>query len=123
MSTWTLEEQKAHRKLWAAALRSGKYQQGQFQLQDTRGRMCCLGVLADISGCEWSPATEIFGMAADGEDRSAPLRARNFVGLATSLGSAISFSLMDLNDGGESFATIANIIESEPLGLFIEATP
>lgn len=36
------------KKLWVAALRSGKYKQGSFCLQNKFGDFCCLGVLADL---------------------------------------------------------------------------
>lgn len=40
-------------KEWIAALRSGKYKQGQGQLK-TQDKFCCLGVLCDISKqSEW----------------------------------------------------------------------
>lgn len=46
------ESQKAVRKQWVEALRSGKYQQGRYRLRKiiyngTEG-FCCLGVLCDI---------------------------------------------------------------------------
>ena len=40
------------KRKWLAALRSGKYLQGRNRLR--RGnRFCCLGVLADVAGCDW----------------------------------------------------------------------
>jgi hypothetical protein len=37
---------------WLAALRSGKYQQGEGALNKD-GKFCCLGVLCDVAGYEW----------------------------------------------------------------------
>ena len=34
---------------WVAALRSGKYKQGQFALKDAHNTYCCLGVLHEIA--------------------------------------------------------------------------
>jgi len=51
---YTAEEQAEHRKQWAEALRSGKYEQGLGRLRDG-DKFCCLGVACDISGLgEWS---------------------------------------------------------------------
>lgn len=42
---------------WIKALRSGKYTQGQGSLKSSddpkTATFCCLGVLADIQGCNW----------------------------------------------------------------------
>jgi hypothetical protein len=35
-------------KLWAKALRSGKYKQGKFTLRNHDNSFCCLGVLCDL---------------------------------------------------------------------------
>lgn len=35
---------------WVAALRSGKYQQGQHELKSCTDKFCCLGVLCDVKG-------------------------------------------------------------------------
>lgn len=42
-------KQKAFRKRWVAALRSGEYRQTRGELRDAAG-FCCLGVACDISG-------------------------------------------------------------------------
>lgn len=117
----TLEQQKANRKLWVEALRSGKYEQTRHTLRTADG-FCCLGVLADIAGCEWSIDTGHY--LADGCMRTAPNIARLFVGLADDEGNypvdeddEVN-SLASLNDAGTPFAQIADIIESEPKGLF-----
>jgi len=33
---------------WLKALRSGKYEQGKYNLRDSENKYCCLGVLCDI---------------------------------------------------------------------------
>lgn len=37
---------------WVAALRSGEFKQGKYELRDPNGCNCCLGVLAEINGVE-----------------------------------------------------------------------
>lgn len=119
-----LERMKANRRLWIEALRSGKYTQARDALQTRDGAMCCLGVLADIAGCsfEWRDGFD-YPWVEDAEgDQHAPSKAREFVGLAHCEGHfAGQRSLAGLNDSGKSFLEIADIIESEPQGLFIES--
>ena len=46
---FTKKQQKANRKKWVAALRSGKYKQGKGQLYDNLDeKYCCLGVACDL---------------------------------------------------------------------------
>lgn len=126
----TPDEQKANRKAWVTALRSGEYKQATNALEDQNGGMCCLGVLAKIAGC--SRAVDDMGISYDGMRIVAPGRAMEWVGLSTAKGrlhDRIDFerpsgsefgavSLAGLNDFGATFAEIADIIESEPKGLF-----
>jgi hypothetical protein len=121
----TRAQQKANRKLWIDALRSGKYRQTKEKLKSTRGGMCCLGVLADLAGCEWTPNDNERGFNADGIWGYAPSKAMEFVGLVNRSGQfgdgdidGYKMSLAALNDAGKRFKTIADIIESEPSGLF-----
>lgn len=45
---------KVTKQEWVDALRSGDYQQAQGRLKGRRKRtFCCLGVLADLTGCSW----------------------------------------------------------------------
>ena len=50
---------KELRDRWVAALRSGRYKQGKWDLRDG-DKFCCLGVLADLvdpegwEGCSWN---------------------------------------------------------------------
>lgn len=39
---------------WLTALRSGDYKQGKERLKNVDGTMCCLGVLCDLMGAEWT---------------------------------------------------------------------
>jgi hypothetical protein len=48
--TYTLRQQKANRKLWVKALRSGKYKQGTKVLRSADNAFCCLGVLCAVAG-------------------------------------------------------------------------
>ncbi len=118
MSELTLEQMKANRKLWVEALRSGKYEQCNEALRIGTA-FCCLGVLADIAGCEWEDEL------ADGEMANAPARAMDFVGLRCSGGQFVDdtgdmTALWSLNDEGQTFKKIADVIESEPSNLFIK---
>lgn len=115
-------QQKKNRKLWVEALRSGKYKQGKKMLRTSGDQFCCLGVLADISGCSWEFDEKCFAWRADSVGIVAPERAVRFVGLQDAtgvykLGDQVS-QLWEENDLGTSFQEIADIIESEPLGLF-----
>ncbi len=114
--------QRANRRLWVEALRSGRYQQGGGALRETLKAgvfHCCLGVLADIAGCVWDEDDD-----ADGNSGLAPLRAMQFVGMRESCGAYIlegqteGHQLTEDNDRGLTFDQIAAIIESEPEGLF-----
>ena len=109
-----------NRELWIAALRDPKRRQirGVLGHQDNDGQ-CCLGVLAEIAGC--TPKIGIEAALWDGERTDVPSRAINFVGLRRGDGEYFSGdrSLVEDNDErGKTFAEIADIIESEPEGLF-----
>lgn len=108
-------------KKWVAALRSGEYKQTKNYLKNNEG-FCCLGVLCDLyakdAGVAWNgarfmgsfqtPPRVVLEWAAlrepDGDHRAA--------GMHTSLTAR--------NDNGCSFSKIADIIESEPEGLFVK---
>ena len=111
-----------NRELWTTALRDPERKQTEGELghQDKDGQ-CCLGVLAEIAGCTHTVGTVGFERALwDGEGVDAPIRARDFVGLRRGNGEYFSGgrSLAYENDDGKTFAEIADIIESEPEGLF-----
>ena len=81
------------KKLWADALRSGKYTQGYSNLKNSsNGRYCCMGVLAEICGATWVDSVEfkkIVGstsVAGKSDQRLHPIR--NGKPLCSSNGSA-----------------------------------
>jgi hypothetical protein len=123
--TTTPEERKELRAKWVAALRSGEYQQGSERLHRD-GRFCCLGVACDILAkrghCRWE---NIGNSLRAWVDKSAsifwmPDRAAELFGLRDTSGAYAGGTLVGLNDCGKTFAEIADIIESEPDGLFID---
>lgn len=122
---------------WVAALRSGDYQQGRTRLcsiQDGERFYCCLGVACDlyqreVGGLEEHiikfPGREVVSYGV-GAFVAMPEKVRKWVGLTDPSGHIgrppgrhmERDSLAGLNDSGESFASIADVIESEPGGLF-----
>jgi hypothetical protein len=104
-------------KKWIRRLRSGKVEQGKYMLGDGE-RRSCLGVLCDLAVKEGIIRTY------DPADVELPLKVRNWVGLRTSSGfyqdSFGESSLAQRNDHGFSFPRIAEIIVSQPKGLFKE---
>jgi hypothetical protein len=112
MLTLTHEQMKANRKLWVEALRSGKYEQATETLSDGHG-YCCLGVACKVAG---KSDAEI----ANWDNLSGFSSVRAFFGLVGNDGDYSKNScLAEDNDSGASFSEIADIIESEPEGLFI----
>ncbi|TGV26361.1 hypothetical protein [Mesorhizobium sp. M4B.F.Ca.ET.143.01.1.1] len=112
---WTAEQQKEHRKLWVQALRSGDYEQGQDYLAN-KGLYCCLGVACVLTGMDDDE------LSLCGTLNEFP-HAMSYFGLATCTGEYGDTSLAKMNDGGKTFSEIADIIESEPPGLFVDHTP
>ena len=115
------EEQKRARKLWVEALRSGEYQQAEYDLQNGEGH-CCLGVLcevADHNGVKvYRDGNMLFGATLNHQ-----AHVMQWAGVSKGYGSLKYLgqrtSLTDLNDNGKSFSELADIIESEPEGLFL----
>ena len=121
-------------KKWVEALRSGKYEQGSGALKrrvdDGEYEFCCLGVACELFGSGIRQRVRDDGCVVYGEDWetgwffSLPPEVMRALGLSghmggfpTSLGTE---TLAGLNDTGKTFAEIADIIESEPPGLFVE---
>lgn len=109
-------------KLWVKALRSGKFKQTKRALSKN-GKYCCLGVACELaiqSGVKLSKDSDELKTSYDGETDYLPEVVQKWLGLTTSHGkmSTTGLSLADRNDDGARFKTIANIIESEPEGLF-----
>lgn len=100
------------KRKWIEALRSGKYEQGADLLRSGDNKYCCLGVLCELVGESWEfikarrayvidhdGAIPCYGMPPDRVTDDAGLR-----------GHALKLSSM--NDGGKSFAEIADYIEA-----------
>lgn len=101
---------------WVEALRSGKYKQGKASLCEVQGKTakyCCLGVLCDILK---SPYRKIsvykgYGDETGFETGFLPDAIMAESGMQTFYGKLGASSLTVLNDAGNSFGYIADIIE------------
>lgn len=124
MSKFKLKPAEA-RKLWVEALRSGKYQQGREVLRRFDGfdhQFCCLGVACDLFAAHEGALSWSLTDSFDGQTQILPVAVRNWLGLRDrngSYGDDDHHAALDAhNDSGWSFESIADIIESEPDGLF-----
>ena len=128
-----LEKYENAKKL-VKALRSGKYKQGIGSLHPDKNTFCCLGVGCDQYRLEnqadnWHKNNSVGGIFQFlGHGSVLPDEVRDWLGFASDDGSFIDdngcfTSLAALNDGYTSFEDIADIIEKEPRGLFIDAIP
>lgn len=107
------------KRKWVKALRSGEYLQGRGQLVSDDGKnFCCLGVLADVMGCEWQESTSEFcstlvPILPRGRKPLA-IRGEDFLSVAkTRLRHNVQGKLASMNDDGASFKKIAQFIEDE----------
>ena len=92
------DEQKENIALWAEALTSGKYIQGQGRLfSSDRRRWCCLGVCGEVLGIPASSHEDVL------------LDFREFK-LAVGLGFVDQDDLAKANDEGATFEHIANCL-------------
>jgi hypothetical protein len=108
-------------KKWIAALRSGKYKQGQFRLHtiDDNGtsKFCCLGVACDLAvkaGVINKPKINEYGdFIYNREVAVLPKKIMKWLGIKSNDGSVeeLKHSLIGLNDSGWSFKRIASYIE------------
>lgn len=115
---------------WVAALRSGDYKQGKGVLHSvTRDTWCCLGVAADLF-CKENPGEVVRSETAGLEVfqrysvTSLPPVIQDWLGLAGALGDyagrrALAFD-NDSPTASLTFEQIADLIESEPPGLFVK---
>jgi len=111
------EMNEAVKRRWIAALRSGKYRQGEGCLCATakgRTRFCCLGVLANEElDAEWVFSNDPYNPTwslhykGDEDDGLLPKDARRELGLSADQEQDLS----DMNDEGKSFREIADWIE------------
>lgn len=117
----------ANAKLWVEALRSGKYKQTTCALEDHQGS-CCLGVACRVAieqGVDVTTHKDSNRLTFFEDSRiMIPTAVQNWLRLQTSLGEFSDVngenSLAGINDDGATFEQIADIIESEPPGLFVE---
>lgn len=91
---------------WVAALRSGKYAQGNAGLRNGN-RFCCLGVLADVCGVKWLARTEANGWY-DADKNGIG----GYYGESAGLSIHDQRTLAQLNDVGKPFTEIADYIEA-----------
>lgn len=96
---------------WCAALRSGKYKQGEGLLRSANDEYCCLGVLCDVDGAEW----DLSGLGfyrADPTHGATALLTQHFRSRAH-LSRDTEAALTNLNDEeGKTFSEIADWIEA-----------
>jgi len=109
-------------KLWVEALRSGEYEQGKDCLSNG-DEFCCLGVACDLYSKYNKPILFILenGVKSyDGDTVFLPFVVQDWLGLKSHSGVfSNANSLAQMNDGGLTFKEIADMIESEPEGLFV----
>lgn len=125
------KEQKKIRREWIKALRSGKYKQTRGTLHSTkrnRDSFCCLGVLCDLALKKGVlKPTDIVVSYNEyhylGRNGVLPKAVQDWAGLQTEdgeyKGKKGSRDLTTDNDTAKrNFSKIADILESEPEGLF-----
>jgi hypothetical protein len=122
----------ANAKKWVEALRSGNYKQGKGCLTNvkaTGNEYCCLGVACDVYQKEVGSlklnVEDNNHISYDNEAAYLPPKVREWLGLRTGAGiygyPSEGKDLTRHNDADEcTFNEIANIIESQPKGLFNE---
>lgn len=112
-------------KKWVEALRSGRFQQAKNRLA-TKDGFCCLGVACEVAienGVKLNKTVVSTGrILYDYNEMLLPDSVREWLDLST-CGSdykavGINKQLSADNDSGKTFTEIADIIESEPEGLF-----
>ncbi len=100
------------KKAWLEALRSGEFKQAKQKLR-INDKYCCLGVLCELHrrecGGEW--VNGIFGPVYLLESQILPNTVADWAGLATTTPVVGEQTLSGLNDDGQSFREIANLIE------------
>lgn len=114
------DEKRSRVRAWVDALRSGKYEQTQNVLQDADGGYCCLGVACQLYALDhpeahWTDEPD-YGNGREFQaaprtqrrDTMPPPRVRD----AFSLSPVFAGDLASANDRGETFAEIADRIET-----------
>ena len=116
-------------KSWVVALRNGKFTQAMGRL-NIRNTYCCLGVACELyiaSGAEALTKIKFDEETSyDGETVCLPTIVQEWLGLTTVTGTfdpfnpEVSLDLTYMNDCVLNFNEIADLIESEPEGLFVK---
>lgn len=121
------EEQKQHRKarrLWVKALRSGEFGWGKSYLEPTKGNFCCLGVACMVAEKQGIELNRNDNGSLYGASLNDQIPVMNWLGLKFPGGKYGDGNphLALVNDDADEcpFAQIADIIESEPEGLFVD---
>lgn len=114
-------------KKWVAALESGDYEQTDGVLKSKSGfEYCCLGVACEVYRQEtglgrWTEEHRFSASAEDARTATLPNRVMEWLGINDAYGTYDDGykSLTDHNDHDKfTFKEIAEIIKSEPKGLF-----
>jgi hypothetical protein len=117
------------RNVLVQTLRRGEYTQGRKRLRRTDNTYCCLGVACEIykdatGQGEWEKRSDsdCYGFFMDGQESrtTLPGPVKRFFGFMSEKGAYFNdeHALSADNDQGASFKEIANIIESNPEGMF-----
>lgn len=107
-------------KKWVDALRSGEYDQTRNYLRTDDG-YCCLGVACEVA---IENGVRLKAVYKDGlweyarNSEVLPPSVQRWLGLAADDGAYARWTLAEKNDEGRPFDEIADVIESEPEGLF-----
>jgi hypothetical protein len=127
--TYTREQILENRRKWIEALRSGKFKQCKQVLRKQNGShisFCCLGVATEISGlCTVDGNFYLDETEALSYSALLPPCVQDWLNITTIEGRYIdkdgSANFLTVNnDSGKSFDEIADIIESNPKGLWRE---
>ena len=90
---------------WVEALRSGKYAQARRTLRKPdSNEFCCLGVFCEVQGMEWDKDKSGFYVFSQ-STMPPPI-------VSAGLLAPIAQQLAQMNDGGKTFAEIADYIEA-----------
>lgn len=112
---------------WLEALRSGEYEQTTGMLRSRDNKFCCLGVLTDLAIREgvvpqWKPSDAGDYYHCAGNYELTPQKVADWAGMMSRNesiffvegdGTERDLTLAEMNDGGCSFAEIADAIEDQ----------
>ena len=109
-------------QLWLEALRSGKYKQGKLYLKKDN-KYCCLGVACDLYNKTHKVKVDFVNYTSNIQQPNTglPPVVLKWLGLNCPEGRfKNNHYLSRENDSGASFNKIADLIENNPEGLFVE---